>query len=247
MKTALSALSPQVASLAWVVALLVEDEPWATAPGFLIAFGLLAMSTVSLVGMIVVGGRWAHRFGLVTIGFTAVVAVARPVDWLWWIAFAASAVALVALLSPGLTATIRKLPAATGPSPRAVAPPLVLLATPAVVGFVGNTATVWALLLVGMSAPGAALLYSRVLPGGLLGIRLVWPIMAIGLSPLLGWVAGGTAVGLALIVAVLAWDSSVKASYHPPQETGTTFPIPPELAPGDVLDAADLDDRGRPR
>jgi hypothetical protein len=46
---------------------------------------------------------------------------------------------------------------------------------------------------------------------------------------------------------VTAWGSSVKASYHPPREVGTTFPVPPELAPAEVLDAAEIDDTGKPR
>lgn len=241
----MSALSLQAAALSWVVALIVAPEPWATAPALLIGLGLLTMSTVSVVGMIVVGGRWAHRLGLLTVAFSALLAIARPIDWIWWVGVLATILSTAALLSPVVTDTIRKLPAATGPNPRAIAPPLVLLATPCVLGFVGNGATPWALLVVGISAPNAAFLYSRVFPGGLLGIRLVWPLLALGLSPLLGWPAGAAAALIGILVAVLAWDGSVKASYHPPLETGSTFPIPPELAPGEVLDAADVDDRGR--
>jgi hypothetical protein len=92
-----------------------------------------------------------------------------------------------------------------------------------------------------------ALLYSRVFPGGLIGIRLLWPVLALTLSPVLGFPTGLVAALLAIAVGVTAWGSSVKASYHPPREVGTTFPVPPELAPAEVLDAAEIDDTGKPR
>jgi hypothetical protein len=51
----------------------------------------------------------------------------------------------------------------------------------------------------------------------------------------------------ALVVLAMAWHPEVKVAFHPPRETGRVFPIPPELAPKEILDAADLDERGRPR
>jgi uncharacterized membrane protein YagU involved in acid resistance len=239
------AVTVQLATLAWVVAIVVDSSPFSPASAFLIGLGLLAMSTVSFVGMVVSGGRWAHRLALVTLAFSTTLALARPVDFVWVAGVVLTAIALVALLSPTLTGSIRQLPSASGPPPRAITPPLILLATPCVLGFLGNASTEWALLVVGVSAPTVAFLYSRVLPGGLIAIRLVWPAIALALSPLLGWAAGVAASTIAVAVAVIAWDDSVKASYHPPREVGTTFPIPPELAPKEVLDAADIDETGR--
>jgi hypothetical protein len=63
----------------------------------------------------------------------------------------------------------------------------------------------------------------------------------------MGWPTAFVSAALGLIVGILAWDRSVKTSYHPPREVGTTFPIPPELAPEEVLDAAEIDDKGRRR
>jgi hypothetical protein len=159
----------------------------------------------------------------------------------------ASALCLASLLTPGLLSTIRKLPSASGPPPRAVVPALLLVGAPCLLGFTGNDAQPWALLTVGVSAPLVAFLFSRVLPGGLLAIRVIWPVVAATLAPWLGLAAGVTASVLAIAVVVLTWHPSVKASYHPPREVGTTFPIPPELAPREVLDAAEIDDTGRPR
>lgn len=244
MKTALLAGTTQLAAFAWTVALIVDPTPLEAVPALVTAIGIVCMSTVAVVGMVAVGGRWAHRLGLATLGLTVVLAVIRPVDLVWWLGVGFTAVALIALLSPALTRTIRKLPSASGPPPRAVAPALLLLAAPAVLGILGNDAEVWALTIVALSAPCVALLYSRVFPGGLLAIRLFWPLLAIAMSPWLGWWAGSAAVALAVTLMVTAWHDSVKTSYHPPRETGTTYPIPPELAPSEVLDAAEIDDRG---
>lgn len=238
------AASLQAAALSWVLAIVVDSYPFSTAPAFLIGLGLLAMSTVSFVGMVVSGGRWAHRLAVVTLAFSAVLAVARPIDILWVVSVVLSGVAVVALFSPSLTTTIRQLPSASGPPPRAIIPPLILLATPCALGFLGNEATAWALLVIGVSAPGVAFLYSRVLPGGLIALRVLWPATTLALSPLLGWVAGTAAASIAVAVAIIAWDDSVKSSYHPPREVGSTFPIPPELAPKEVLDAAEVDEKG---
>jgi hypothetical protein len=246
-RSSLLAATTLLAALVWTIALVVDAGPFQSAPTLLIGVGLLATATVATVGMVVVGGRWAHRLGFVALGLTVVVGVVRSVDAVWVIGVVTTAASLFALLSPSLLSRIRRLPSASGPPPRAIAPALILLVTPTLLGVAGNDATVWALLVVGLSAPNSAFLYSRVLPGGLLGVRLLWPLLAIALAPLLGWTAGAVATTTAIAVAVAAWDRSVKASYHPPREVGTTYPIPPELAPPEVLDAADLDERGRRR
>ncbi|HEX6222477.1 MAG TPA: hypothetical protein VF115_15405 [Acidimicrobiia bacterium] len=245
MRTAFAVASIQLAALAWTLAILVDTSPLETAPALLVGLGLLAMSTVAMVGMIAVGGRWAHRLGLIAIASMVALAIIRPIDLFWGVAVGLTALSSMALLSPVVTRSIRRLPSASGPPPRAITPPLILLATPAVLGFLGNAAAPWALLVVGIAAPNVAWLYSRVLPGGLLAIRMIWPALAIALAPWMGWWAGTASVVMAAAVAVLSWHKSVKASYHPPREVGTAYPIPPELTPKEVLDAAEIDDRGR--
>lgn len=246
MKTSLFAASTLLAALAWTAALIVDGDPLQPAGALLVGLGLLATATVSTIGIVVVGGRWAHRLGFVSLALDIAVAGVREIDLAWVAGTITTSLSLMAMLSPTVTSGIRKLPAAAGPPPRAVLPPLILLVTPATLGLVGRDARAWALLVVGIAAPVAAFLYSRVLPGGLVSIRVVWPLLALALSPALGWLAGVTAVVIAVVVAVVAWDRSVKASYHPPREVGSTFPIPPELAPKEVLDAARINDEGRP-
>jgi hypothetical protein len=178
---------------------------------------------------------------------TAVLAVARPID-IWWVAgFASTLLAAVALLSPALAKGLRRLPPAGGPPWRAMLIPLLLIGLPFLLGLAAWNRSSLATGLVGLGAPLAALWYSRVLPGGLLAVRVLWPALAVGLAftqsvgpAIVCLVAGGS-------VAVLAWHPSVGVAFHPPREIGTVQPIPPELTPSEVLDAAELDDRGRPR
>lgn len=247
MRSTLLAATTLLTALVWTVALVVRNAPFAPAPAVLIGVGLLATATVATIGMIVVGGRWAHRLGLASLAMTVVLAIMRDVDVAWVLGTAATVISLIGLLSTTVTSTIRKLPSASGPPPPAITPPILLLLTPALLGFVGNEATSWALLIVGLSAPNVAFLYSRVIPGGLLGIRLIWPVLTLALTPLLGWLAGAIAAALAIAVGVTAWNSSVKASFHPPREVGTTLRIPTELTPPEVLDAAQIDEEGHRR
>ena len=245
MRSTVLAAMTLASALVWTIALIADSGPFTGAPTILIGVGLVATATVATVGMIVVGGRWAHRLALVSLAVTVVLAILRDIDWMWIVGIVATTVAFAVLVSPGVTSTIRKLPSAAGPPPPAVTPPLLLLLAPALLGLVGNEATPWALLVVGLSAPNAAFLYSRVLPGGLIGIRLVWPLMTLALTPLLGWITGSVAGAIAAAVAITAWSRAVKASYHPPREVGTTYRIPPELAPREILDAAQIDEKGR--
>lgn len=242
----LLAFLPLVAVLTWVLALVVDSHPWDSASSLLIGVGLTTLGTVATVGMVVTGGRWAHRLAIGTVAMTLVIALVRPIDVFWWIGLVVTGVSLVALLSPGVTSSIRKLPSATGPQPRAIAPALILLSAPALLGMSGTGGSRWAVLFVGLSAPVFAFMYGRVIAGGLIGIRIGWPVSAVALSPLLGVPVGVVSAALGVTVAVMAWNPTVKAAYHPPVESGTAFPIPPELAPTEILDAAHLDDTGRP-
>lgn len=224
---------------------MADGSPYDTVAAMLIATGLLLMSSVATVGMIVTGGRWSRLLGIAVLAVTAVVAIVRPIDYWWVVGVVATSISLLALFSPGLAETIRGLPSASGPPPRAVAGPLLALSAPALLGLTGVAAADWALLTVGLSAPVAAFMYARVVPGGLLAMRILWPVLAIGLAPLLGLLGGAMTVLIAAGVAVLTWHPLAKASYHPPRETGTALPIPPELAPPEILDAAQIDDTGQ--
>lgn len=238
---------PLVAALVWTAALITDPEPLGSARAMLTGISLLGMSSVSVVGMTVTGGRWAHRLGVGAMAACLIVAALRPIDWLWWGGLAMSVIGGSALFLPKVTSRLRRIPAAAGPPRAAVVAPIALLAAPFVLGILPKGTETWPVLVVGISAPIVALWFSRVIPGGLAAIRLLWPLGAIAFAPLLGLSAGIASAVLGLGVAVVAWRPEVKTAFHPPREIGTTHPIPPELTPGEILNAAKIDERGRPK
>jgi hypothetical protein len=246
MKAALASSVPLLAVVLWVVALVVDPGPLAPWSVFLVGLGLLESATVGVVGVIVVGGRWAWRTVMATLAFTLALALVRPIDFLWILSLGTSVLAAALYMLPIVGNGVRKLPAATGPPRRAVLAPLILLAAPTILGLAAWEGPTWATLVIALSAPIAAAWYSRVLPGGLVVLRLAWPLTALALAAFQPLYATLASVALGILVAVLAWHPEVKVAFHPPRETGSVYPIPPELAPKEVLDAARLDERGRP-
>lgn len=247
MRVPLASAFPLLAAVLWTAALVVDPGPLAPWSVLLVGLGVLTMATIAVVGMILVGGRWALRTGLVTVVATLPIAVIRPADSIWFVALAASITSGVLLFLPIVTDHIRKLRSATGPPSRAVLVTLLLAATPATVGLAAwDLPTTWT-VVVGLTAPVAALWYSRVLPGGLYAVRVIWPLLAVGLAALQPVPVAVVSVMTALVVLVMAWHPEVEVAFHPPRETGRVYPIPPELAPREILDAAELDERGRPR
>jgi hypothetical protein len=246
-KVSLASATPLLAALLWVIALLVDPGPFAAAPVLLIGLALLELATVSVVGLIMTGGRWARRSALAVVAMTLLVAVARPLDPIWVTALAASTLAGASMFTRSVIGGIRRLPAATGPPERAVVIPLILIGFPGLLGLAAWDSSAATTLIIGLAAPIAALWYSRVLPGGLVAVRLLWPSLAVALSLTQGLAPGTTSLLGGVLVAFLAWDQTVKVAFHPPRETGSAYSIPPELAPKEILDAAGLDEKGRPR
>jgi hypothetical protein len=235
-----------LAALAWAAALVIDPGPFAPTSVLLMMVGILGMATVGMVGLTVTGGRWAHRTSLSALVAMFALAITRPVDVLWVVALTATALAAIALLVPPLTGAIRRLPAAAGPPPRAVLIPLLLIGFPFGLGLAAWDEPSTGTSIVGLTAPLAALWFARVFPGSLFAVRVAWPALAIGLAftqwlaPAVVSVCGGA------VIALLAWHRTVSVAVHPPRERGTVYPIPPELAPREVLDSADIDERGRP-
>jgi hypothetical protein len=239
--------TPLIAAIAWTVALIIDPGGFEPASVLLIGLGLLAMTTVAVVGMVLSGGRWARRLSLFAIAAMVLVATIRPIDAMWLVAVALTAVSLASMFLPGVTDRLRKLPSASGPPPRAVLTPTVLLTVPFAVGFAAVDGEPWAMIVVGVTALVSSFLYARVVLGGLLAVRILWPAIALAMAPFLGWVGGAVSALLGLVVGGLAWHPSVKVAFHPPTETGSTYPIPPELTPKEILDAAQIDERGNPQ
>lgn len=226
-----------------VMGLSLDDHPAVATVSM--ATSLWTATVVSLTGMLVARARWARRLGVTVATGHGVVALLTPVDVWWVVAAALSAVTAIAIAGPWLDGIVRGRAAASGPPARAVLIPLVLIWTP--FGLGAAFADGLAAIVTGLAALVTAFWFIRTLPGALPVVRIAWPLAAIALAIPLGWPAGAVAAVSGVTVAVLAWDGSVRNAVHPLVERGSRVAIPPELAPKEILDAADLDDRGRPR
>lgn len=232
-------------ALAWAGRLLLGPGPFAAGPASLLAADLVVLAAVAVVGVLVAGSRWAHRLGMAVVAAGAGLGIVLPVDAGWVAALALSAAALA--LAPALRAAVRRLPAADGPPPSAVALPLLLAVVPAITGAAfptGLTPLAWT--AVAGSAVATAW-YAKAWPGAVTAVRVLAPAAvasgAIGAGVPAGLVMVATAVGIAL----LAWSSGVRLAARPLVTAGRAVSIPPELAPAEVLEAAGLDERGRRR
>ena len=242
----LLACTPLVAALLWAAALGIDSGPFSPPSVLLIVTGLLALTTVGMVGVTVTGGRWAHRTMLVAVAEMLFLAVVRPIDAFWIIALVGTVLSGIALFTPALIAGLRRLPPVSSPPIRAVVLPLLLIGLPFPFGIAAWNETSAGTVVVGLTAPLAALWFARVFPGGLLVVRIIWPALAIGLS-FTQWLAPAVLSAVSgIAVAALAWHRSVGVAFHPPREVGTVHAIPPELTPREVLDSADIDEHGRP-
>lgn len=238
---------PLIAALTWVGAIVVDRGPYDAGAALLIGLGLLTGATVSTVGMALTGGRWARRMATITMAGSLLLALARPVDAWWWAGVVMTVLAAVGIYSGASAELARRLPSATGPPGRAVALLVALLLVPLALGLGSWLESNAFTVTVGVSAPIAAMWYSRVLPGGYYVARYGWPAAALVLAPLQPLWASVVSAALGILIAVIAADSSVRIAFYPPVEQGTAVAIPPELTPPDVLAEADLDERGRRR
>lgn len=229
---------------AWTAVLATAPHDYAGSSVVLMAVSLWVATVAALAGMLVVRSRWARRTGLGVTAAHALVAIACPVDVLWVVAATASVVAAISLAGPWLNGIVRSLPNASGPPNRAVLVPLLLMTVPFAVGVVAGEGI--AAVIVGAASLVGAFWFIRTLPFALVVVRVIMPLIAVVCAWWLGWRAGVVAVALTGAAAWLAWHKSVTRAVIPLVERGTLVAIPPELAPRDVLDAARLDDRGRP-
>jgi hypothetical protein len=242
------AASIVLASLAWALALAFGSGPFAGSSAALLAVDLLIVGTVVAVGIVLSRGRWTRRAALVLLGGQALLGVFLDVDGWWIAAVVLTALAIGAVAGPWLGGWLRKLPRADGPPPRAVSLGLGLMGLPALVAATapaGVTAGGWVL---GGFSLIAAWAYSQAWLPILWATRVGLPVLGIVAVAGLSW-AGILALGLGVVMlTALAWSPDVlRAAMTATPTPVDLVPIPPELAPPEILEAAGLDDRGRPR
>lgn len=230
---------------AWTTLLAVSPPYRGDTAVVMMAGSLWTATVVAVTGMLVARARWARRLGLSVAGAAAATGLLIPFDVWWAAALVVSALAAVWLGGPWLDGIIRGRPSASGPPTRAVLIPLLLIAVPYLLGVSGADGA--AAIALASTALLSAYWFVRTLPGALTVVRVLWPGTALALAPVMGWPQGVGAGVAALAVAAAAWHPTVRNAVHPLVETGSRVKIPPELAPREILDAADIDERGRPR
>jgi hypothetical protein len=233
-----------VAAIVWALLVGGGTGPWERSSALLLGAWLLVLAAVSLVGMVVGGSQWALRLGIgLAVGELALAAV-LPVSPAWWLGVLLSASSMAVLIGPLTRTWVRSRPRADAPPARSVALATLLLVTPAILAVTGveGLGSAWA-WVVGSTV--SLLLYTRAATGAVTVVRVV-PLLAglvaIAGSPIPVAVAAGVTAGAA---TALAWTADARVAVRPLVERGRAVPIPPELVPGEILDAAGLDRRGR--
>ncbi len=220
-------------------------DTYADSSAIVLGAGLLVVVTVSIVGMVAGAARWALRIGIAASASMVALGVVFPLTAWSVVGMALAGAAIAGLGGTAFEGLIRQRPPADGPPARAVLLPLLLLVAPLIWAVSAPDGLGSApLAAVAISWVGAAW-YMRALPGALTLVRFLLPAgLALTAPPSgmpIGLLIGLTAAG----AAALAWSVDARIAVHPLAEPGTTVPIPPELAPRDILDAAGIDDRGR--
>jgi hypothetical protein len=237
-----------LSSLGWALVLAFGSGPFASSSAALLAADLLILGTVIAVGVVLSRGRWTRRAAFVLLGGQTLLGVVLEVDGWWIAAVVLSAIAIGSVAGPWLAGWLRKLPRADGPPAGAVSLNLGLIALPALVAATapeGIPVGGWILSGFGVVAAWA---YSQAWLPALWAIRVALPVLGIVAAARLSW-AGVLVLGLiSVMLTALAWSPDVlRATMAATPARVDLVPIPPELAPPEVLEAVGLDDRGRPR
>lgn len=234
------------AALVWSFEL-VSSTVWEASSAVVVGIGLIVSGAVAVVGVVAGAARWALRFGVGVAVAMLALGVIVPLSGLSIGAMALAGVALAGLAGTGMEGLVRRRPAADGPPASAVVVALVLLVAPiawALASPGGLTTGMWAGLAITWAT---AVAWTKAVPGALLAARIITPVAQVLAAATASLPAGVVMIVGAAALARFAWTPGAKLAVHPVVERGTTVPIPPELAPRDVLDAAGIDDRGRRR
>lgn len=234
-----------VASLAAAFVVTGSDPFWDDGAGSMIASGHLLLTAVTVVGALVGAARWSVGVGVGLTAMLSVVAVLHPIGPAWIVMVVTGAIALTGLVGTGLRAVVRQRPPADAPPPKATALALGMLTPPLTIGAVQPEGVDLADWVVVILAVVVGVVYTRA------GSRAVWasriglPLLTVAVlfavpfpGALLPFVVFGA-------LSALSWTADARLAAVPLATPGKRVPIPAELAPGEILDAAGLDDRGR--
>ncbi len=232
------------AALAWCTLLAVD--PASAASERLIAADGLVLASIAVVGILVAQARWARRLSIAVMVTLPILSIGVNVGFWWWAALGLGGVGLLGVLGPGLRPIVRQLPSASGPPVKSVLLIISLLAAPTVIAVmrpVHGAGWIAAAVCVGVGA-----WYAKAAPAALAVVRIAPPV-AILAAGVIGHEAWQLilAAPFAAFVAYLAWTADARLAVHPLIASERPVPLPPQLVPPEILDAAGLDARGRPK
>jgi hypothetical protein len=228
----------------WGAALVLGPGPWDSEAAGVGAAGLLAVATLATVSILVESSRLGYRLAWGLVAAETMVAVLHPISTLWLMGVIALTGAGLALAEPSLGGWVRRQPQPAPIPAAALTLCLVLLAAGPVVALASPHRPVGILPLLTAGNWLVLLWYVRRRPGREWVPRTLIPLFA--LSGLLlpsparwGWLI------LQMGAAAAAWRKGARLAVRPLLERGHPVPIPPELAPAEVLEAARIDRSGR--
>lgn len=227
---------------------LAFGEVLAPSSAVVAGIGLVMMTLVAASGILLARGRWATPTGVAIAATWIGTALAAPLGVLSLAVVASGGLALFALLGPWLSRWLRHLPRADGPPPAAVVMLLALVALPAVASLSSPDGVGVAVPALSLWSVGLALALARLAAGSLLAVRILHPMFVVGAAAAIGLPGGLAVVAAGGAATAMAWRRDVGLAVAPavPRRSDAVA-IPPELVPPDVLEAAGLDDTGRPR
>lgn len=246
---ALAASGLIASSVLWLAWLAGGTEDLAAGPAILLGADLVLLSVVAAAGLLIAHSRWARTIGaLIALAPLTFLFFEPEPDSLFWLAVAIAVLTVAAVLSPAVRRWTKA--GHPGPGPPAIAAALliVLLLSPAVSAMASPSGATIPLWLLATAGPLAAFGYSRASVGVLWAIRIVALPLAIAAATAAPRAGAALLIGYGITVTTLSWQKKVLLAAQPLAPLPSPgYRIPPEMAPSEILEAADLDETGRPR
>ncbi len=242
-----SAAAGIAVTVGWAARLALADGWLAPGAAALLAADVLLLAVVAIAGYLLARSRWAHRLLLGVLAFEVAMSATLAWDAAGVILTGAGIATGAALVTPPSRRWVRE-PPRGGPPPRVVLLLTGLLAAPVLVALAspdGPGVWHWAMVVVVLASTWA---YARAFLAGLWSLRLLLPAVGAAAALTTAWQGGAALAAATAALTAMAWRREARLAASPlaPPRV-VTYRIPPELAPAEILEAAGLDEAGRPR
>ena len=240
----LAAALTLITSFTWAGSLTLAPHPWTPIGAGVIAAGLLVTAAVAVTLVVVQSSPVGYRTSWSLLAIEGLIASLQPITGLWWTGMLLIAATGASLTDSTLGGWIRQQPPPTPIPASSLALCLTLLAGGPVTALASPSTDLTWLPVLTFGGWLVLLWYVQRWPGRELAPRLATPVLAVG-GALVPGPARWIWVAAMLLSAILAWNPGSRLAVRPLVERGHPVPIPPELAPADVLHTAGIDDKGR--